>query len=219
MKAEFTPVPKDWSRQPYFDYYWNKIESKYSLNYQLEITAMFAEIKKRKLRFYPTMIYLIMRVINQNEEFRLSFNSNKQLGIWNFCNPSYTIFNEEDKSFSDIWTPYHSSYSAFYAAATEDMERYKGIKQIKAKPNQPANFTPISCLPWLSYSSLSLTSSPDSTLLYPLIQFGKFYLENEKQLMPFSVFVNHAIADGYHVAKLINEVEELCQNPSQWINS
>ncbi|QNK63490.1 chloramphenicol acetyltransferase CAT [Pedobacter sp. PAMC26386] len=218
MSAIFTTVSEDWVRKPYFDYFYYTIKTKYNINHQIDITALIAEIKDRKLKFYPTFLYVIMRVVNQNEEFRMSFDERGSLGTWNYVVPSYTIFHDDDKTFSDIWSEYKPGFNDFYETVTEDLLLYKDVKGIKAKQDRPQNFCPISVLPWLSFSGFSQDTYTESPFLYPIIRFGKFYEQGGRTLIPFSVFVNHAIADGYHTSKLINEVQGLANDVTNWVN-
>ena len=217
MKAVFEPVPPDWKRKSYFDYYYYTIKTKYNVNHHVEITELLKEIKLNRLKFYPTFLYVVIHIINQNEEFRMSFDENNRLGIWNYVVPSYTIFHDDDKTFSDIWSEYAPVFKDFYLKVIEDMNKYKDVKKIKAKENRPANFCPISVVPWLSFQSISQDTYSESSLLFPIVRFGKYYSNGDKILLPFSIFVNHAVADGYHTSKLINEIEEFSRNASEWL--
>jgi chloramphenicol O-acetyltransferase type A len=217
MKPVFEPVPEDWKRKPYFDYFYYTIKTKYNVNHHLDITELINEVKSRNLRFYPTFLYVIMKIINQNEEFRVSFDGKGNLGIWNYVNPSYTIFHEDDKTFSDIWSEYKPFFKDFYQEIVKDMNTYKDVKKVKAKENRPPNFCPVSALPWLSFDSFSQDTYSNSSFLYPIIRFGKYYTREERFLLPFSVFVNHAVADGYHTCKFINEIEDFGKKVREWI--
>lgn len=217
MKAIFEPVKPSWKRKPYFDYYYNIIKTKYNISHHIDITDLLKEVKQNGLKFYPTYLYVIMRIVNQNEEFRMSFDENGNPGIWNYVVPSYTIFHNDDKTFSDIWSDYNPVFKDFYKQVVHDMDKYKDVKKIKAREGRPANFCPISVLPWLSFHSISQDTYSESSLLFPIIRFGKFYADKDKILLPFSIFVNHAVADGYHTSKLINEIEEFGKNVRQWM--
>ena len=218
-QATFVPVSHNWVRQQYFDYYYNTIKTKYTINHHVDITELLAVIKSQNLKFYPTFLYIILQVVNQNDEFRMSFDSENRLGKWSYVVPSYTIFHKDDNTFSDIWSNYTPSFTRFYRIVLDDMNTYKDVKGIKAKENRPPNFCPISVLPWLSFHSMSQDTYSESSLLFPIIRFGKYYHQGGKMLIPLSVFVNHAVADGYHTAKLINEIEELGVKANEWINS
>lgn len=60
-----------WERDIYFDYYYNRIKCRYTLNAMVDITELAAYRKHRGLKFFPTMLYAIMRVVNSNREFRM----------------------------------------------------------------------------------------------------------------------------------------------------
>ena len=50
---------------------------------------------------------------------------------------------------------------------------------------------------------------PDVYLFFaPIINWGKYREENGKLLMPVSVRLNHAIADGYLIANVFRLLEE-----------
>lgn len=198
---------KTWPRREHFVYYSEKIRTSYQVNYDMDVTTLVTECKDRGLRFYPSMIFCIMKAVNHNSEFRMAINEQGQLGYYDICHPSYTIFHEDDHTFSDIWTTYSNYFPDFYHNAVEDMETYKDKKGIKAKENRPDAFTPISCVPWLHYSGISHDTPGPRQMYFPIITFGKYEKKGEKFILPFSLFVNHAVADGYHTSKLINEIE------------
>ncbi|MCL6220401.1 CatA-like O-acetyltransferase [Zunongwangia pacifica] len=218
MKAVFTPVSIDWKRKPYFDYFFENIKTKYNITHHIDITSFYSEVKNNNLKFYPSFLFVIMKIVNQNEEFRMSFNENGNLGFWNYVNPSYTIFHDDDKTFSDIWSEYKPTFIEFYQEIINDIEKYKNIKKIKAKENRPANFCPVSTIPWLSFESFSQDTYHENSFLYPIIRFGKYYQKEKQFFIPLSLFVNHAVADGYHTCKLINEIEEFGKNIKEWMN-
>lgn len=207
-----------WERKEYYHYYINFIKSKYNLNVDMDITKLLKLVKEKKLKLYPVLIYAVMKGINKNKEFRMSYDKEGNLGYWDYCNPSYTIFHDDDKTFSDIWSEYSEDFSIFYSNVTRDMEKYKNIKGIKSKPERPDNFSPVSSIPWLSFIGYSNDTYSESNMLFPVTVFGKYYERDRKILLPFSVFAVHAVADGYHTCKLINDIQEIILEVENWLN-
>ena len=143
----------------------------------------------------------------------MSFNGNGELGWWEEVVPCYTLFHPETKTFTDIWSEYSGDLDTFYRTVVVDMERYRNVTGvIKARPGQPANFCPVSCLPWLSYTAFAQDTYTESKLLFPLIKFGKYFETGGRIQIPVSVFVSHAVADGYHTCKLINDMQEIAEH-------
>lgn len=82
MDAIFQPIDFDkWSRKPYFDYYINKIKCKYTLNANIDITELRTVVKDKKIKFFPTFLYVILRAVNLNQEFRMSYDKEGRLCI------------------------------------------------------------------------------------------------------------------------------------------
>lgn len=211
MDAVFHVIDKTtWERTIYFDYYYHQIKCKYNLTVNIDITRLMRRKKERNLKFFPMMLYAIMKAVNQNKEFRMSFNEQGELGYWDEVVPSYTLFHEENKTFTDVWSPYHADFDTFYETVVQDMKTYGNITGvIKARPDQPRNFCPISSLPWLNFTSFAQDTYTESSLLFPLIKFGKYVESDGKILIPVAVFVSHAVADGYHTCKLFNDIQEI----------
>ncbi len=218
MDAIFTPIdPETWARKPYFDYFINVIKCRYALTVNIDITDLRKHAKDRGKKFFPTFLYAVMRAVNQNREFRLSFNANGDLGYWNFLNPVYTIFHEDDKTFSDIWSEWDEDFAVFHKTMVTDMETYKNVKGIKARPDQPANFCSVSSLPWLSFTGFAQDTYQETKQLFPITRFGKYFEERGRTLIPFALFIHHAVADGYHSSKLINDVQALAAGVKDWM--
>ena len=65
-----------------------------------------------------------------------------------------------------------------------------------------------SYISWLSYDSLNI-ELPDGYLHFaPIINWGKYREENGRLMMPVSVRLNHAIADGFLVANVYRLLEK-----------
>ena len=83
MDAVFHVIDKTtWERTIYFDYYYHQIKCKYNLTVNIDITRLMKRKKERNLKFFPMMLYAIMKAVNQNKEFRMSFNEQGELGYW-----------------------------------------------------------------------------------------------------------------------------------------
>ncbi|KAF5089735.1 Chloramphenicol acetyltransferase [anaerobic digester metagenome] len=149
--------------------------------------------------------------------FRLSMDAEGNLGWWTFCNPVYTLFHQSDCSFSDVWSEWTADFSTFYSRVLEDMARYGGATGVTARPDKPGNFCSISSLPWLSFTSFAQDTYAESRMLFPLLRAGKHYEQSGRTLLPLSVCVHHAVADGYHTSWLFCRVQHLANVAKLWL--
>lgn len=216
--AEFHFVDMEhFARREHFEYYQKLVRTNYNLTANIDLTAFQKKLKEKGFRFYPAFLYAVVKGVNQNKEFRMQVDEEGKLGYWNFVHPSYTIFHKDDHTFSDIWTEFDPKFTTFYDRALNDMQRYKDIKGIKTKPNKPDNFCPISGVPWLNFSNYSCDTFSEPYMYFPVISFGRYVEKEGKIEIPLSIFVNHAVADGYHSCKLINDIQEIVQKAEEWM--
>jgi len=70
----------------------------------------------------------------------------------------------------------------------------------------------ITCIPWISFTHLSHTISLNKNDSVPRISWGKYFMENNKVLLPFSVQVNHALVDGIHIGRYFLKLQNYIDN-------
>jgi chloramphenicol O-acetyltransferase type A len=199
---KFTPIDMDLNlRCEHYKHYVSELGScTYSLTTNIDVTALQACLKERGLKTFPVHCWLFSRAVNDIREFRMAHNENGELGIWDYVNPRYNVFNKETETFGGIWTEYNAVFEVFYKNCIADMDKYKdkiGFALKKAIPN----IFDFSCLPWVNFTgfNLNIYSPHPFTWLAPEITIGKFVTDyNGRLQLPVSVQVHHAVCDGYH---------------------
>lgn len=194
-----------WKRKEYFDHYFKLVPCTYSMTVKLDITAL----KTAQKKLYPTLLYGLATIVNRHEEFRTAMNENGQVGVFSEMMPCYTIFHKDTQTFSNLWTTYTADYTEFCAQYQEDMERYGNTEGMMAKPNPPENTFPVSMIPWTTFEGFNLNLKNGYDYLLPIFTFGKYQQDNGKYYIPLSVQVHHAVCDGFHTSRFINELQEL----------
>lgn len=202
-----------WKRKPYFDHYFNQIRCTYSITVNIDITNVLSfKDRNNKVKLYPLLIYVISKAVNKYEEFRTAINDRGEIGVWETLSPCYTVFHKDSESFSNIWTEWNDDLNLFLSNFEQDSKRFGQIDRIDAKPNTPANVFPISSLPWTTFTGFNLNIFADGTYLLPIFTYGKYFKDGNRYLIPLSIQVHHAVCDGFHVSRLINEIQQECSN-------
>ena len=64
----------------------------------------------------------------------------------------------------------------------------------------------VSCVPWLYYTQIKepVGGADDSN---PRFAWGKYREENGRTMLPMSLFINHALCGGWHVAQFYQNLE------------
>ena len=88
------------------------------------------------------------------------------------------------------------------------MEKAKTTREYGLDPANHPNWFDASYISWLSYDSLNI-ELPDGFLYFlPIINWGRYREENGRLQMPVTVRLNHAIADGFHIANVYRLLEK-----------
>ena len=67
-------------------------------------------------------------------------------------------------------------------------------------------FTNIPC----TYSmTVNLNLQKGYSYLIPIFTLGKYYEEDGRIVLPLAVQVHHAVCDGFHICRFVNELQEL----------
>ena len=200
---DYTVIDRStWSRREYFEHYLSAVPCTYSMTVKLDIT----NIRQKGLKLYPTMLYILTTAVNRHEQFRMSLNDRDELLLYAAMDPCYTVFHKETETFSNIWTSYSEDYTTFCRRYEEDCARYGNIEGFTAKPDAPENSFPVSMIPWASFDGFNLNIANFRYLL-PIFTIGKFSSESDRFYLPLAVQVHHAVCDGFHVCRLIDDVQ------------
>ena len=202
----FTKIDLElWPRKEYFDHYFKETPCTYSAVFRLDIT----KLRRRGEKLYPGMLHAIAAVVNNHQEFRMACTKTGEVGFYDIVHPSYTIFHRDTETFSNLWTEYTADYRLFYKAYQQDMEIYGNRQGFMPKPGMPENTFPVSMLPWASFEGFNLNLQNGYNYLPPIFTIGKFQEENGKTVLPLVVQVHHAVCDGFHLCRLVNELQEI----------
>lgn len=213
MEYKYTKIDLEkWNRGKLFQSYIDNMRIVMSLTVDIDVTNLIEFSKSHDLKFYPAMIWVVSKVVNEHDEFKYSWNNKGNLIKWDYISPSYAEFHKEDENFTKMVTDFSDSIFEFHARFMLDREKHKMERAFVA--NQPLNFFDVSCLPWVKYNHFDVHVFDEGKFLAPVITWGKYELERERYIMPLTMNIHHAVADGFHLSRFFNEVQELINSIS-----
>lgn len=206
----FTPIDlATWPRREHFHYYRNILPCGYSVTVRLDVTRFTAMLAEKGLKFYPSFIWCVSHNILSHPAFRMGVDQEGNPGTHDVMHPNYTVFHEDDHTFSDLWSEHDEDFARFYQRFLEDVAAYGDNRGIKARPGQPGNFYCISCVPWLDFTGYSAVVPGGQPNIFPVITYGKATEEAGKVTLPMAINISHAAADGWHTAEFVNDLQAL----------
>ena len=180
-----------------------------SITSKIDVSKLIEYSKKTNTKFYINFLYILAKVLNSREDYRMQYLYDKQqLIVFDKINPANYIFHEDTETCTVVYTEYFEEYEKFYNSCVAEIGKAKKTREYGLDPENHPNYFDASYISWLSYESLNI-ELPDGYLYFlPIINWGKYREENGKFLMPVSVRLNHAVADGYLNAKVFMLLEK-----------
>lgn len=180
-----------------------------SMTARIDVTDLKEYSKKTNTKFYINFLYVLSKVMNSREDYRMGYLwEDDDLICYDIIHPTQYIFHEDTETCTPVYTTYYEDYKEFYEHCVKDIENAKKTREYQLDMRNHPNWFDASYISWLSYDSLNI-ELPDGNLFFaPIINWGKYREENGRYVMPVSVRLNHAIADGYLVAKVFHLLEE-----------
>ena len=174
-----------------------------SMRARIDVTALAAHAQRTGTKFYINFLYLLSKTLNSREDYRMGYLwQTDELICYDVINPTQYVFHEDTETCTPVYTAYSADYETFYANAAGDIERASATREYALDAANHPNWFDASYIPWLSYDSMNI-ELPDGYLFFmPIVNWGRYREENGRLVMPVTVRLNHAIADGYLVANV-----------------
>ncbi len=198
---------QNWSRKNSYNHYFNSVPCTYSMTVNLDITNFLEVVKAGRQKFFPMMLYALSQIVNSHKEFRMDFDEEKNIGYYDYSNPCYTVFHSETETITNIWTEHTANAEMFIKRYNNDISAYKSDFH-NSKPLVGKNYFDVSCIPWSSFTGFNLNLQKGYDYLPPIFTMGKYYSDGDKVLLPLAIQVHHAVCDGFHIARFVNELQD-----------
>ena len=179
-----------------------------SMTARIDVTDLVAYSKRTKTKFYINFLYLLSKVLNSREDYRMGYLwQTNELICYDVINPTQYVFHEDTETCTPVYSKYDEDYETFYADALRDVQEAKNTSEYLLDMANHPNWFDASYISWLSYDSLNI-ELPDGYLFFaPIVNWGRYREEGGKLMMPVTVRLNHAIADGYLIANVFRLLE------------
>ena len=179
-----------------------------SMTARIDVTELAAHSERTGTRFYLNFLYILSKVLNSRDDYKMDYLYNTgELICYDVINPCHYVFHEDTETCTTVHSLYCEDHKTFYENALRDIENAKNTREYEYDGAKYPNRFDASYVSWLSYDSLNI-ELPDGYLYFPpIVNWGRYCEENGRLLMPVTVRLNHAIADGFLVANVFRLLE------------
>lgn len=200
---------EEWKRKKHYEFFKKLDYPHFNVCANIDITDFLKYIKDNKEPFFISTIYLVMKSLNSIKEFRYRMRE-ESVVEHDVVHPSFTIMGEDDV-FGFCHVNYNDDFLNFKKEAQNAIDKAKENISIEDEAGRD-DLVFITSMPWVSFTSVSHPVHLKAVDSFPRIAWGKFFEENGKIKLPFSVQVHHSMMDGAHVGHLYMKMEELFKN-------
>ena len=208
--ADYKVIDKDsYYRKGVYRHFTEDCKCSVSMTARIDVTDLVFFSKKNNTKFYINFLYILSKALNSRDDYRMQYLwQTDELVCYDKINPVQYVFHEDTETCTPVYTEYLEDYSRFYEGALADLEKAKTTREYLLDSAGHPNWFDASYISWLSYDSLNI-ELPDGYLYFlPIVNWGKYIEEDGRLMMPVTVRLNHAIADGYLVANVFRLLEK-----------
>lgn len=184
-------------RRSQFEYFLGFANPYASMTVHCDITHLRRVVREKGYPFFLTLLHCAVHALNDVPELRRRIRGTAVVEH-DFCHSSHTVA-LPNGSYCYCRLLCDKPLEEFLPYARVEVERAKAEASLD-DGDEAENLIFVTSVPWVSFTSISLPTPvpPDSN---PRLTFGRFFEENGKVLLPVNLTVNHALADGIHIAK------------------
>ncbi len=128
-----------------------------SMTARIDVTDLVAYSKKTKTKFYINFLYLLSKVLNSREDYRMGYLwQTNELICYDVINPTQYVFHEDTETCTPVYSKYDEDYETFYADALRDVQEAKNTREYLVDMANHPHWFDASYISWLSYDSLNI---------------------------------------------------------------
>lgn len=194
-----------YARKSHFEYFDRLAYPYVGVTVNVDITELSRTVKGNNLPFFLTTCYCVSQAANKVPEFRQRIVEH-QIVEYEYCRTSHTVALEDGTyCFCDLNS--NCPFEEYVDYAKQEQENAKKRRSIHESWEEALEKIFISTLPWLSYTAL-INPTPVPADSNPRITWGKYFVQNDKVLLPVSVLCHHALVDGLHIAAFYDALND-----------
>jgi len=197
-----------WNRKEHFEFFKDFDDPLFGVTVNVDFTKIYNLAKETNNSFFIYSLHKIMQAANATEEFRYRIEEG-QVVSYDIIHPASTI-GRTDGTFGFSFIEFNSDRDRFSNDAFLVIEKIKNMTGItyseQTNRNDVIHYSP---MPWIQFTDLKHPAMFRTQFSIPKISTGKLFKDGQSLMLPMSVTANHALMDGYHVARFLDKLEEL----------
>lgn len=205
---------ENWERKDHYYFFKEFDYPHFNVCVNLDITKFYRFIKENNEPFFLSFLFLAVKAANGVKEFRFRIRDDAVVEH-EMVSPSFTVMASKGV-FSFCPVLFSDNFNDFFIRASKQIEKTKNHAVIGDEPGRD-DLLFITSIPWVSFTSIAHPINMNPVDSVPRIAWGKYFEENDKIKLPFSIQVHHALVDGVHIGEYFEIIEEMLDKPDIYL--
>lgn len=195
-----------WNRKEHFEFFSTFDDPFFGITASVDFTKNFRRCREEQKPFFLYSVHALLQCVNETEAFKLRIEGDRVVR-YDAIHLSPTI-GRDDGTFGFGFFEYDADFDRFRLHAEQEIARVKNGRGLSFSEHAGReDLIRYSALPWFAFSEMKHAVSFGRGDSVPRISTGKLVHEGERRLLPISVTLHHALADGRDVAELFEKLE------------
>lgn len=199
---------ESWKRKEHFEFFSKMASPYFGIVTDVDCTTAYEAAKKSGHSFFASYLHKSMAAVNRVEELRYRIVNGKVVSF-DTIHAGSTI-GRDDGTYGIIFVHFNDDFEVFNAELQDEIEAVKTSGGLRLNGDDvKKNLVRYSTVPWHSFTGLLHPTNLDKTESVPKITFGRFTVRDGRKYLPVSIEAHHGLADGFHLAKYLEEFQRL----------
>ncbi|MCB9001687.1 MAG: chloramphenicol acetyltransferase [Bacteroidales bacterium] len=199
---------ESWNRKEHFEFFSKMASPYFGIVTEVDCTVAYKKAKEAGISFFASYLHKSMMAVNRVDELKYRIIDGK---VYQFdkVNAGATI-GRDDGTFAFIFVNFSENFETFNTELQKEVVAVKNSTGLRLNGDDvKKDLIRHSTIPWTSFTGLLHPTNFDKTESVPKITFGKFSVKEGRKFLPVSVEAHHGLLDGFHVAKYLQEFQNL----------
>lgn len=202
---ERIPV-EGWEREETFRFFSTFTQPFFNVHTEVDIAPLYNYCRQHGLSISLAYMHATVQAALATENFRLRIEDG-QVVRYNGLDLSTTIL-KDDQQIAFTHFPFQEKLEDFCEAGAAIIAEVKKSKKL-FNGYQGIDLLHMTTLPWFTFKGMehAFSIGEEADPGVPKIGYGRLEMRQGKVMLPISIGLHHALADGYHMHLFLQELE------------
>ena len=194
-----------WDRGAYFSFYTTLDFPYINIGAHVDVTNLLDYAHAQGLSSYLTLIHTAHRTAHQIVNFRYRIVDRDPV-LLDKMGLTYTHMPADSELFINVCVEYVEDLFEFHETA-QTRARAQGTDVGLGTLSDRRDLIGYSAIPWLQYTHFVRTIARSGVDSNPKMSWGKYFHQDGRMLVTFSVQVHHGLMDGFHIGRFYEALQ------------